>query len=151
MKLVALFALMILPATTAYPQDELDGIFVTASNKNCGQELVTFQKEKICIASKPIIPITDFAYITDLKTDLNQTLYFNLVFTPPGYDKIKKLSSGLPNAQFVLVVKKQVIGWVKNIDLLNTRVLKIGAGVGSNAELQLVHETLATVLPVKGG
>ena len=149
MKLVVLFAFMILPATTAYPQDELDGIFVTASSKNCAQELVTFQKEKICIASKPIIPISDFAYITKLKTDLNHSLYFNLVFTPAGYDKIKTLSSGLPSAQFVLVVKKQIVGLVKNIDMLNTRVLKIDAGAGSKVELQLVHETLKMVLPMK--
>jgi hypothetical protein len=104
---------------------------------------------QVCVTSKPVISVTEFAYITEIINDNEKNYcYFNLIFTSSGYDKIKMISQTLPETEMVLTVNETVVGFIKNMDQISNRAIRID-GVANAEEVHWVHSRLKEIIPVK--
>lgn len=106
MKYTLTLTLVILIAMSAVAQTD-SGIFLTIKcGRKIPKETVTLSQAQICLANSPIIISSDFVSISDLKVD-NQKVSFDLGLSPKAVDKLKRLATNLPSAEFALVVDKE--------------------------------------------
>ena len=140
------------PGETTFLQHVDIGIFVTIKfTKKCEYKLLTLNNRKICVTSQPVLTVNDFAYITEIKKDPAGTYYFNLGFSDQGFIKLKKLSAAFPDTQLALVINNTIVGFIKNLDVLRNKTLKIDATSDGKTGLEAIHEKLLKALPVKNG
>jgi hypothetical protein len=141
---------MTMVASQARAQDKRFGVFITVKyKKKCENQVVSLENKKFCIADQPVLKREDLSYITDIKLDLASQHYFNLVFTEAGATKLRNLSIAFPNTQIVLVVDQTIVGFLKDLDILKSNVLKMTAGEQYTNNVEVVHEKLKSVLPVR--
>jgi hypothetical protein len=123
------------------------GIFlVTGKDNPCENVALNIGKTvKICITPEPIISIQDFNSVTLInKLDpVGHVCNFNLVLSPAGFDKIKKLYSKLPHASLILVVDGTGVGYIKNLDSFHNKSLKID---GNLKDLTMIREKFEQAL-----
>jgi hypothetical protein len=148
--LASLAFMLHLAGSSAFAQESKLGVFITVKySKKCENQAVNIENKKFCLAPQPVLTKVDLSYITEIKLDLAMQSYFTLVFTENGASKLRNLAVGFPNSQIVLVVDKQIIGFLKDLDQLRSNSLKMTAGVQYGSNVEFVHEKLRAFLPVK--
>lgn len=133
-----------------FAQESRLGVYITVKySKKCENQVVNIEHKKFCLAPQPVLTQIDLSYITEIKLDLAMQSYFTLVFTENGAAKLRNLAIGFPNSEIVLVVDKQIIGFLTDLDQLRSNTLKMTAGVKYGNNVEYVHEKLRAFLPVK--
>ena len=145
-----IFLLLSVMSIHAVPQVVEIGIFMTVKyDKNCEHRLVSSDDKKFCLAPQPVITADDFAYITELENDVDNIPYFSIAFTEQGVKKLKNLATAFPNNQLAMVVDNEIIGFIKNLDVLRNNKLRISGEGHVKLTLAVIHEKLSKVLSVK--
>lgn len=135
---------------TAHAQASTFGVYMTAnSRKQCAQKLENFDKKKICLVAQPILKLEDISHITAMRLDLGNQPYFSLVVTEQGLTKLKGVAIAFPNQQVAVVVDNIVIGFLTDLDRLKSTSIKMTSNNASQVNLQMVHEKLKTVFPLR--
>jgi hypothetical protein len=135
---------------SAYTQPSEVGIYITVKAKRkCQNQLLDVDGKKYCLAPLPVLTTKDLSYISDIKLDLANRKYFNLVFTEAGAVKLKHLSLAYPNTQIALVVDKLIIGFLSELERLKTNAIKITSNNESEDNVEFVHEKLKYIIPVR--
>jgi hypothetical protein len=148
--LVSFFFLVGVMTESAFAQESKLGVYLTVKfSKKCENQVVNIDNKKFCLAAQPVLTKVDLSYITEIKLDLAMQSYFTIVFTENGASKLRNLAVGFPNSQIVLVVDKQIIGFLTDLDQLRSNSLKMTAGAQSGSNVEYVHEKLRAFLPVK--
>jgi hypothetical protein len=84
------------------------GMFLTIQcAKKSPRQTVMITNKQICLASNPIILITDFTSLTDVQ-QLGEKIWFDLTLSTSAIQKLMQISSNLPNSTFALVVEDSV-------------------------------------------
>jgi hypothetical protein len=126
------------------------GVYITVKfKKKCENQVTNADNKKFCLAPLPVLTSADISYITEMKLDLLSQPFFNLVFTEAGATKLRNLSKAFPDTEIALVVDSVVIGFLVDLDLLKSNMLKMTAARGSTTSIDWVHAKLATALPVR--
>lgn len=126
------------------------GIYITVkTKKKCNNEVLTADSKKICLAPLPVLTSKDILYLTDMKVDLANQKYFNLVFTEAGAVKLKNLSIAYPNTEIVLVIDKLIVGYLTNLQFFKSNVLRMSYDDGDGDDIDMVHERLKNIITVR--
>ncbi len=131
-------------------QERRVGIFITTPlSKDCPNKLKTMDRKEVCITQRPVIPRTDFLYITELVERTHANSYFHLVLSDSGFNKLKAISRDLPSAELVLVVDDAAVGFVRNLDRLKSGRLMIDAPEPYKLDLILIHQKFSELVTVR--
>jgi hypothetical protein len=137
-------------SAVAFTQPSEVGVYVTVKKKKkCENEVVSIINEKYCLAPLPVLTKQDFASITEIKLDLANQRYFTLAFTENGATKLRNLAVAFPNNEIVMVIDNLVVGVLTNLELLKSNTLKMTDGGAPGNNVQLVHEKLSALIPVR--
>jgi hypothetical protein len=135
---------------TLFAQESKLGVYITVKySRKCENQATTIENKKFCLAAQPVLTKVDLSYITEIKLDLAMQPYFTLVFTENGATKLRNLAIAFPNTEIVLVVDKEIIGFLTNLDQLRSNSLKMTAGKQFGDNVEFVHEKLKAFLPVR--
>lgn len=147
---IALLASFCMGAQESIAQQPTIGVYITVKySKKCENPVTSFENEKFCLTAEPVLTQKDLSHISTIKLDLANRAYFSLVFTEDGAKKLKNLSIGFPNTQIVLVVDKEIVGFLTDLETLRSNSLKMAAVDGSTQNVEFVHGKLKSVLPVR--
>jgi len=125
------------------------GIYMTTGSKNCPKKVTTITKKKICVMAQPVLALEDVAHISSIRYDFKNQPYFNITVTESGHSKLKSLAIAFPNQQIAVVVDDTLIGYLSDLDRLRGPYIRIGSSDGSLEDVQMIHQKLKLVRPVK--
>jgi hypothetical protein len=126
-----------------YSQDSTGFYFtISEKEKNCPQRFRTFdEKQSFCAPQKPILDRSVFTNVTEIQFDSQRKRkYIDLYLTPKGLERLKAITSSLPNASLILVVDEKVVGLLKNKDVVG-RFIRIDSDLSSR-QLDWIHDKL---------
>jgi hypothetical protein len=107
MKYILVFALVALISAGASAQSD-SGIFLTIK---CGKKIpkhtVMLTLKPVCLASSPIIAVSEIVSVTDVKR-VDQRVHFDMALSSKAVMTLRQLKTNLPNSTFALVVDKDV-------------------------------------------
>ena len=107
MKYTLIFVLVALLAIPASSQTD-SGIFLTIKcGKKIPKQTVVLTLKSVCLASSPIIVVSEFESVTEVKQS-DEKIYFDLSLSQKAVQMLKQLKANLPDAKFALVVDKEV-------------------------------------------
>lgn len=121
------------------------GFYIMISEKeNCLQKFATMDKKQTyCVPRKPILDQSIFVSVTEVKI-LEKRKYIDLYLSVKGMEALKNLVKNLPNATIILVVEDNVIGVLKNKDIVG-RFIRIDSDILSR-DLEWIHDHISARL-----
>jgi hypothetical protein len=144
--LVFLFSLF----AEGVPQEKSIGIFMVMKdggkkNINCQKVLRSRNlKTSACIANTAVIGLEEFSSMTEIVNSvIRRKSSFDLILSPNGYNKLKKIITSLPENELVLIVDDTVVGFIENLEQISNRSIEIGGEVNS-PDVQWAYDHLKT-------
>jgi hypothetical protein len=138
----------------ASAQENSVGIYLTvkADRKynTCPKKISTRDtKMPVCVTPKPIITAAEFSHLTEIKNDMGINFsYFNLVLSQQAFDKVKSILASLSDAELVLVVDENVVGFIKAKNQITDRSIQLN-GTANSEDVQWLHERLKEIIKAK--
>lgn len=129
--------------------EPLSGIYIMTTPPKkvpCSNEVkLIVSNQKICISKKPIIPVTQLTYATDIQYDPRyQMHYIDIGLSPAGSSILSQTIESLPDTQFALAINDQVICVFKLPSGFTIRSFRIGNDIQLK-DLTTIHDVLKNV------
>jgi hypothetical protein len=132
-------------------QEPASGIYIVASPGKkiaCEHELkMLIGKAKVCLSKKPIITIGEIESVTDIKYQPKiESHYLDVRFSPKGIQTLNTAIRSLPQTQFALVSRNEVVCIFTVEPEAYIDFIRIGIGEDL-ADLKVVHSALKEIVP----
>jgi hypothetical protein len=145
MKYTLIFVLVALLTTPASSQNE-SGIFLTIKcGKKIPKETVVLTLKPVCLASSPIIVVSEFESVTEVK-QVNEKIYFDLALSQKAVQMFKQLKANLPGASFALVVDKDVFSVFAASDLAVNSTFRFEGAIKDQQTFFKIQEKLKALI-----
>jgi hypothetical protein len=106
---------------------------------------VKISNKPICLAPNPIILVSEFTSITEIRTVANK-VSFDLTLSTKAVQTMMQLSSNLPNSTFALVIDKEVYYDFPASDLTVNRTFRFMANDKESGVLLAMQRKLKTII-----
>lgn len=132
-----------------FAQEMETGFYIVMdSKKNCPNPVHGRNETLIyCLTKEPILTVSDFESVSDVKYDsLLELRYLLLRLTPGGYNTLKVLMEKLPDTRLALVIENTVAGTYNHPSKILSRSLPIRGGIDAN-EIDWIYSALKKLKP----
>lgn len=122
------------------------GIYLTIQcAKKSPRQTVMLTNKQICLATNPIIMVTEFTAITGI-IDVGDKMSFDLTLSVKAIQKLMQLSASLPNSTFALVVDRSVFYVFPASDLQVGRTFRFQANGKDKSVFYDMHRKLRDIV-----
>ena len=118
-----------------------NGLYLITESNNCVNELVKFEMKAFCLATDPLIPLSDFYDVTAVKSE-GTTSFFDLKFKPHVIQKIEKLLTSSLKPRFAVMLQHEVVGTVAYDEESNLSFLRFYTN-DSSSDINYIHEAIS--------
>lgn len=141
-----LLFILLTSVTLSFSETPTSGIFIIKKpgRKNpCEQELkMLIGGRKICVLKKPIIPVDELEYVTDILYDpVLKRNHVNLGLSTSSVMTLNQTVKSITKPEFAIVVNNNVIGIFAINDRLSENFLRVGTDLDLK-ELETVRDAL---------
>lgn len=141
---IFLFAIAVLGLWPSQEKATTGFYIMIAEKANCPQQFATLDnRQTYCVPRKPILDQSIFVSVTDVKI-MDKRKYIDLYLSVQGMETLKSLVKNLPNATIILVVEDNVIGVLRNKDIVG-RFIRIDSDILSK-DLEWIHDHIESNL-----
>jgi hypothetical protein len=136
------------PASQDQP---VTGIFLTIDcRKDIPKRHEMLSTKSICVTQSPIIYPKDFESIGTIK-ELGSNIYFDLTFTPRGYETLLKLTANLTDSRLALIVEDEVFFVFEASELKVAPTFRFQTIAKFKNQMETVHRQLKSAMAASAG
>jgi hypothetical protein len=138
--------LLLVPSQSAAADEGVTGFFLTIKcQRNLQRHREILTSKSVCLPPSPIIYPKEFESISVVQ-EFGGKVFFDLKFTPKGYEMLLKVTENLPESKLALVVADQVFYVVKASELRVAPAFRFQAGAVNKETMEDVHRQLMSAM-----
>jgi hypothetical protein len=142
----AFWLLLFFAPSNLVGDDGVTGIFLTVEcRKDIPKRREMLSTKSICVTQSPIINPKEFETIGNVK-ELGSNVFFDLKFTPKGYETLMKLTANLPDSKLALIVEDQVFFVFKASELKVAPTFRFQTVLKFKNQMETVHKQLVSAM-----
>lgn len=142
----AVLWLMLLVTPLEQPGEGVTGIFLSIEcRKHIPKKREMLSTKSICLTQTPIISPKEFESVGNVM-DFGSDVFFDLRFSPRGYETLLKLTENLPDSRLALVVEDQVFFVFKAAELRLAPTFRFQTVMKHKGQMQSVHRQLLSAM-----
>lgn len=143
---IAFWLMLLVSPPEAEPDGGVTGIFLTVECRaGIPKRREMLSTKSVCLTQNPIINPRHFEHVGNVK-DFGAHVFFDLKFSPRGYETLLKLTENLTDARLALVVEDQVFFVFKASELRLAPTFRFQTAAKNRRIMEDVHQQLVNAM-----